>query len=92
MPLWVYVNTQFAISKAGGDTVMGAVVDGTVTLILVIPGIFFMAFCTSLSPVTMYGIVKLTDIIKIIMAQIWLGKERWVKNLAVTGNHTDNLV
>lgn len=89
MPMWVYVNTQFAVSKAGGDTVMGAVVDGTVTLFLILPGIFIMAFFTNLGPVVMYAVVKLTDAIKILIAQIWLGKEKWVRNLAVPIAQTD---
>ena len=83
MPVWVYVNAQFAVAKAGGDTIMGAVVDGSVTILLILPGIFIMALFTPLGPVAMYGIVKLTDVIKIVIAQIWLGKEKWVKNLAV---------
>ena len=28
------------------------------------------------------GVLKLTDIIKIITAHLWLKKEKWVKNLA----------
>ena len=32
MPAWVYVNAQFAISRAGGDTMMGMIVDGITTL------------------------------------------------------------
>jgi len=84
MPMWVYVNTQFAVAKSGGDTTMGAVVDGSVTVFMVIPGIFLMAAFTTWGPVLMYAIIKLLDIIKIIVAQIWLGKEKWVKNLAVT--------
>ena len=32
MPCWVYTNVQFSVARAGGDTVMGAVVDGCVTL------------------------------------------------------------
>jgi len=83
MPLWVYVNTQFSVSKAGGDTIMGAVVDGTVTIFIVIPGTFFMALCTPIGPVAMYAAIKCTDIIKIVFAQIWLSKEKWVRNLAV---------
>ncbi len=82
MPLWVYVNTQFAVSKSGGDTMMGAVVDGVVTIFMVIPSIFYMALFTPLGPVAMYGIMKLTDIVKIVVAHIWLKKEKWVKNLA----------
>jgi len=83
MPMWVYVNTQFAVAKSGGDTTMGAVVDGGVTIFMIFPAIFYMAFCTNLGPVAMYAVIKLLDIVKIIIAQIWLGKEKWVKNLAV---------
>ena len=83
MPLWVYTNVQFSVARAGGDTVMGAVVDGCVTLIVVIPGILMLAQWTDWGPVLMYGVLKLTDIIKIITAHPWLKKEKWVKNLTV---------
>lgn len=88
MPMWVYVNTQFAVAKSGGDTVMGAVVDGSVTIFIIFPEIFLMAAYTTWGPVFMYAIIKLTDLIKIIVAQIWLGKEKWVKNLAVCEKET----
>ena len=81
MPLWVYTNVQFSVARAGGDTVMGAVVDGCVTLIVVIPGILLLARWTDWGPVLMYGVLKLTDIVKIITAHLWLKKEKWVKNL-----------
>ena len=83
MPLWVYTNVQFSVARAGGDTVMGAVVDGCVTLIVVIPGILMLAQWTDWGPVLMYGVLKLTNIIKIITAHLWLKKEKWVKNLTV---------
>lgn len=83
MPLWVYTNVQFSVARAGGDTVMGAVVDGCVTLTVVIPGILLLARWTDWGPVLMYGVLKLTDIVKIIVAHLWLKKEKWVKNLTV---------
>ena len=83
MPLWVYSNVQFSIARAGGDTVMGAVVDGCVTLAAVIPGILLLARLTDWGPVAMYGALKLTDFIKITVAHLWLKKEKWVKNLTV---------
>lgn len=83
MPLWVYTNVQFSVARAGGDTVMGAVVDGCVTLIVVIPGILMLAQWTDWGPVLMYGVLKLTDIVKIITAHLWLKKEKWVRNLTV---------
>jgi Na+-driven multidrug efflux pump len=83
MPLWVYSNVQFSVARAGGDTVMGAVVDGSVTLLVVIPGILLLARLTDWGPVMMYGILKLTDFAKITIAHLWLKKEKWVKNLTV---------
>ena len=83
MPLWVYSNVQFSVARSGGDTVMGAVVDGGVTLALVIPGILLLARWTDWGPVMMYGMLKLTDIVKIAGAHLWLKKEKWLKNLTV---------
>lgn len=82
MPAWVYQNAQFAISRAGGDTMMGMVVDGTVTMGLVIPGVLLMGSFTAIGPVAMYIAIKFVDFIKIIIADRWLKKERWVVNLA----------
>ena len=81
--VWVYVNAQFAISRAGGDTMMGMLVDGITNLAIILPGIFFMALCTTAGPVLMYTSIKLVDFVKIAIAAIWLKKEKWIKNLAV---------
>ena len=83
MPLWVYSNVQFSVARAGGDTVMGAVVDGGVTLLVVIPGILLLASLTNWGPVLMYGALKLTDFVKVVTAHLWLKKEKWLKNLTV---------
>lgn len=82
MPLWVYINAQFSVSRAGGDTMMGMLVDGIGNLFIVIPGIFFMAKCTQIGPVAMYAIIKAVEIPKITIAHFWLKKEKWLVNLA----------
>ena len=82
MPLWVYINGQFSVSRAGGDTMMGMLVDGVANTCLVIPGIFIMAKCTSIGPVGMYAIIKAVEIPKIAVAHFWLKKEHWLVNLA----------
>ncbi|MBO4546267.1 MAG: MATE family efflux transporter, partial [Treponema sp.] len=82
MPAWVYINGQFAVSRAGGDTVMGMLVDGIGHLFITIPGIFAMAKFTSLGPVAMYAIIKAVEFPKIAIATWWLKKERWLVNLA----------
>jgi putative MATE family efflux protein len=81
MPLWGLLNMQFAISRAGGDTIMGMVADLSVNSILFVPGAFLLSFYTSIPPVPMFVILKLTDILKCFMCHYFLKKERWVKNL-----------
>jgi putative MATE family efflux protein len=82
MPVWCYCNGQFAISRTGGDTMMGVIVDLTANFLLFLPGMFIMTYFTDWNPIMMYAIVKLSDVEKIIVAAIWLKKERWLKNLA----------
>ena len=82
MPAWVYMNGQFAISRAGGDTMMGMLVDGIGNLGVVIPGIIILAKFTSIGPVAMYAAIKFVEIPKIMIASFWLKKEKWVVNLA----------
>lgn len=82
MPLWVFNNTEFAVSRAGGDTEMGMMIDG-VGACIIVPGTFMLAFLTPIGPVEMYLFVKSVDILKVIAAYAWLKKERWVKNLTV---------
>jgi len=81
MPVWTYLNAQFATARSGGDAIMGAWVDVSVNTLLFLPGIFVLALLTDFGPITMYAIVKVTDFIKVGIAAWQLRKERWLKNL-----------
>ena len=81
MPLWIYVNTQLAVCRAGGDTKVGFFVDGGTTAVM-IPMLLILAFFTNASPVMMYFGVKALDVGKIIVATHEMKKERWVVNLS----------
>ncbi len=83
MPVWVYMNGQQAVARAGGDTAMGAYTDATITIFLMLPLVFSLGFFTGIGPVMMYMCVKLLDFLKLIVFHIWLKKERWLKNLTV---------
>ncbi|MDR3343079.1 MAG: MATE family efflux transporter [Treponema sp.] len=82
LPLWCLLNAQFAISRAGGDTAMGMYADVSVNTLLFVPGAFILAFCTALEPVTMFAILKISDIAKYFVARHFFKKERWMRNLA----------
>ena len=43
MPVWTYLNSQFAVSRAGGDTLFGFAVDVPVSLLLFAPAAFILA-------------------------------------------------
>lgn len=83
MPIWVYMNAQQAIARAGGDTAMGAYTDAGITIVVMIPMVFLIAFYTDFGPVMMFGAVKMLDFIKIVVFHFWLKKERWLKNLTL---------
>ena len=83
MPVWVYMNAQHAVARAGGDTAMGAYTDAGLTILVMIPMLFLLAFLTKVGPVELYLCVKFLDIVKVVIFHIWLKKERWLKNLTV---------
>ena len=85
MPLWSYLNAQFATARAGGDAVMGVWVDVSVNIFLFLPAIFILAVLTNLGPIALYALVKITDFVKVGIAAWQLHTERWVKNM--TGEH-----
>ncbi|MDR2900625.1 MAG: polysaccharide biosynthesis C-terminal domain-containing protein [Treponema sp.] len=81
MPCWSWLNSQFAISRAGGDTAMGMIVDLSVNTLLFIPLAFILTFLTGMGPVEMFAILKLTDFVKMFICYKLMKKEKWVKNL-----------
>ena len=62
---------------------MGTVTDVTVNTLLFLPGILLVARFTNWGPVLMFAVLKLTDFVKVIIAEWQLKKERWVKNLTI---------
>jgi len=84
LPLWCFLNVQFAVSRAGGDTAMGMYTDISVNTILFAPGSVLLSLFTNLAPVPMFAILKLTDILKVFIARHLLRKEKWVRNLTIT--------
>ena len=43
---------------------------------------FLLTYRTTLGPVGMYAFAKLSDVGKVIVATLWLRKEKWLHNLA----------
>jgi putative MATE family efflux protein len=85
LPMWCYLNVQFAISRAGGDAATGMYADLSVNTLLFAPGAILLSFFTAISPVQMFALLKLTDVVKIFIAGHFLRKERWVKKLSSGG-------
>ena len=83
LPLWSALNTQFAVCRAGGDTLMGIYADALINLGILIPGAFLLARLTSVGPVAMVAILKSLDIVKYFVAEYFYKTERWVRNLAI---------
>jgi putative MATE family efflux protein len=82
LPVWLYMNCQLAVARSGGDTAMGAYADALITIFVMIPMLFALAFLTDMGPVRLYFWVKTIDIVKIVVFHLWLKRERWLRNLA----------
>jgi Na+-driven multidrug efflux pump len=61
---------------------MGVICD-TVANILFIVGMIVLIAFTNLGPVLIYGLVKLSDVAKTLIAYFWLKKEKWLVNLTI---------
>jgi putative MATE family efflux protein len=83
LPLWGLLNVQFAISRSGGDTALGMYTDLSVNTLLFAPGAIILSLTTTIQPVPMFALLKLSDIVKYFIARHFLRKERWVRNLTV---------
>ena len=83
LPLWGLLNIQFAISRAGGDTALGMYVDVSVNTLLFVPGALILSLATTISPVPMFALLKVTDFVKYFIARHLLKKEKWVRNLTI---------
>ena len=81
LPLWAFLNAQYAISRSGGDVKMGAVCDISANIVY-IAGMFALVFMTSMGPVAIYAVTKVSDFVKSGVAHWWLKKEKWLVNLA----------
>lgn len=81
MPLWTLLNAQFAISRSGGDALMGFMVDVVVSFAFFLPVLFSLALLTPIHPVALFVCAKSTDAVKAAVAEWWLRKEKWLRNL-----------
>ncbi|MDR0598925.1 MAG: polysaccharide biosynthesis C-terminal domain-containing protein [Treponema sp.] len=81
LPLWTLLNAIWAISRAGGDTRTGMYADVTVNTFLFVPACFILALRTTIGPVPLFALVKLSDLFKYAVARHFLRQERWVRNL-----------
>ena len=84
LPLWTLLNAYIAITRSGGDTVTGLAADVTVNTLIFLPIMFICAFFTTISPVKMFALAKISDIPKALIARHFYRKERWVRNLTAT--------
>jgi putative MATE family efflux protein len=82
-PIWAILNAQFAICRSGGDTLQGLYTDAFINFFAVIPAAFLLAYLTSLGPVRMFALLRITDFLKLFIARHFYRAERWVKNLTV---------
>jgi Na+-driven multidrug efflux pump len=86
LPLWCLLNVQFAVTRAGGDTATGMYTDLLVNTLLFVPAAIILSLLTSIPPVPMFALLKITDIAKLFICRYFMRKERWVRRLTHDGS------
>ncbi len=81
MPIWALLNSQFAVSRSGGDAVFGVVVDVPVSILLFASLALVLTYYTTVTAPYIFGLAKLTDFCKLALAFYILSKKRWVRKL-----------
>lgn len=81
MPVWSWQNAQYYILLAGGDSFSFSMIETTINIFVSLPIAFLMVHFTRVSPVALYGIIKISSLIKPVWAHFALKKETWIKNL-----------
>lgn len=75
----------FFILRAGGDVVSTMIMDSGFLWVAGVLVSTVLSSFTTMSLITLYIIVESLDLIKLMVATYFFKKERWVKNIAVTG-------
>lgn len=85
---WIYmfVTQCYFIMRAGGDTKSTFIMDSCFMWTVTIPIVYIVTYLTSLNVIAIFLINQLTDIIKLLVANYFLRKEKWVKNLSFKEN------
>lgn len=81
MPIWMYLNAQYAVARAGGEVMVTAWTETLVDTLLFLPLMYVLARFTQLGAPLMYGIVKSTSVVKMVVLARHLKTRRWVRNL-----------
>lgn len=75
----------FFILRAGGDVVSTMIMDSGFLWVAGVLVSTVLSSFTTMSLIMLYIIVESLDLIKLMVATYFFKKERWVKNIAVTG-------
>ncbi len=77
----MYLNAQYAVARAGGEVMVTAWTETLVDTLLFLPLMYVLARFTQLGAPLMYGIVKSTSVVKMVVLARHLKTRRWVRNL-----------
>ncbi|PIE98466.1 MAG: MATE family efflux transporter [Treponema sp.] len=83
MPVWTFQHAQYAVLRAGGDSFSTAWIETVINLACFLPVLFLVYRFTNFGAVIMYGIVKLSSLVKPLLCANVLKKERWLNNLTL---------
>lgn len=85
---WIYMFAAqcYFIMRAGGDTKSTLIMDSCFMWTVTIPVVYLVTYLTSFNVIVIFLVSQFTDIIKMLVANYFLKKEKWIKNLTFKEN------
>ena len=81
MGMMAYANSAYFILRSGGKTMITFLFDSGYTWVVAVPAAWLLIHLTSLSVATVYLVIMLLDILKILFGQYLLQKGVWINSM-----------
>lgn len=85
MPFDAYANAAYFLLRSGGQTYITFLFDSGFVWAVMVPVAFVLSRFTGLDILPLYFICQSTNMLKAALGSYFLGKGKWIQNLAVKG-------
>ena len=85
MPFDAFANAAYFVLRSGGQTYITFLFDSGFVWAVMVPLGFVLSRFTGITILPLYFVCQCTNVLKALVGFYFLGKGKWIQNLAVSG-------